>query len=392
VSNLGDGVDVVALPLLAASLTDDPLLVALVAFARSGPWLLFALVSGALVDRGDRRRIMWRSDVVRCILLAGLAATVVADRSHIVVLYVVAFGLGTAETLFDNAAQAVLPALVDGHALETANGRMYAAEVVTNQFAGPPLGGLLFAAAMAAPLVLDAASFLAAAALVASIRGSYRPNAGGRRRRLRAEIAEGVRWLWRHRLLRVLALALGASNMSFMAGEAILVLFARRELGLGAAGFGTLMAAGAAGSLAGGLTASRITAALGRARVLLVAALIIPVVQFGIGLTSSALVVGALLAGFGFAAVTWNVVTVSLRQAIVPAAVLGRVNSVYRFLGWGSIPVGALLGGVLSRAVDLRAPFLAGGVVSLMVAGAIALWVDEGAIAAARADAPAMSG
>ena len=207
VSNLGDGVDAVALPLLAESLTRDPLLFAGVAVAQRLPWLLFSLQAGAIADRVDRRRLMAIVNAARAGLLAVFGVAVLLDAASIWLLYGVGFLLGVAETLFDNAAQSILPALVPRPALERANGRLMAAETVTNQFVGPPLGGALFSVAAAAPILLDAGTFAVSAGLIAWISGVYVTGrdtaaAAGPRPRMRTEIAEGLRWLAGHRLLR----------------------------------------------------------------------------------------------------------------------------------------------------------------------------------------------
>src|SRR6476661_7210243 len=212
VSNLGDGVTLAALPLLAASLTRSPTSVAAVSFAGTLPWLFFALIGGALADRLDRRLTMAVVDGFRMLAIGSLAVLVLTDTVNLLLIGLVAFALGTAETVFDNAAQAVLPNVVARDALEVANGRLYAAEVVTNEFVGPPLGALLVAAVV-----------------VLGMRGSFRPvrelAAGGTRPSIRADIAEGLRWLSRHRLLRTLALALGVLNLLSAAVLAILVLY-----------------------------------------------------------------------------------------------------------------------------------------------------------------------
>jgi hypothetical protein len=162
VSNLGDGVTLVAGPLLAASLTRDPRLVAGLAVAQRLPWLLFSLVSGALVDRLDRRLLMVRVDAARCVAVGLLGVAVLADAASLPLLYVVFFALGTAETLFDNAAVSILPAVVPRAQLARANGRLLGAQMVANELVAPPLGGLLFAAAAAVPFLLDAGTFAAA--------------------------------------------------------------------------------------------------------------------------------------------------------------------------------------------------------------------------------------
>jgi MFS family permease len=359
VSNLGDGVAAVAGPLLAASLTRDPLLVAGLAFAQRLPWLLFSLLSGALVDRLDRRRLMAGVDLACCLLLGLLGIAVLADAATVALLYAVFFALGTAETLFDNAAVSILPAVVPAGSLPRANGRLLGVRMVSEQLAGPPLGGLLFAAAAAVPFLLDAGSFAAAAVLIAALRGRFRVErpAAMPPTTLRAEIAEGVRWLWRSRLLRILALALGLMNLTLTATESILVLFAQERLGLGPVGYGTLLSSIAVGGVAASLVADRVVARLGAATTMRVGLLIETSTHLVLALARSPLLVAGILALFGFHAVTWSVTSVSLRQELVPSRLLGRVNSAYAVLAYGGMAVGALAGGLLARRFGLTAPF-----------------------------------
>lgn len=391
ISNLGDGVAVVALPLLAATLTRDPFLVSLLGFAQTVPWLLFSLVSGALVDRLDRRTVMWRTDIFRAVVISGLGLLVATDHATMPILFVAAFVLGTAETLFDNASQAILPSLVDREDLPKANGRLFGAQVITNEFTGPPLGGFLFAAAAATPFLLDGASFLAASILVASITGSFRPTRTAAQqvgssvlKGIRSDIAEGLRWLWGHRVLRTLALVLGGANLLEQAGFAVMVLFAQDILGLDEAGFGLLLTAFAVGSVAGGVVGERVIARFGSGTVLIGSLLVMGGGQLAIGLVSSAWVVGALNVAVGFAVILWNVITVSLRQSIIPDEILGRVNSTYRFVGWGAMPLGALLGGVLADAFGLRTPFIVGGIGMIVLAVVMAPIVNTRTIRAAQ--------
>jgi hypothetical protein len=172
VSNLGDGVTLVAGPLLAASLTRDPRLVAGLAVAQRLPWLLFSLVSGALVDRLDRRLVMVRVDAARAVVVGLLGVAVLADAATLPLLYAIFFALGTAETLFDNAAVSILPAVVPTDQLSRANGRLLGAQMVANELVAPPLGGWLFAAAAAVPFLVDAGSFAAAGDPVGGMGGS----------------------------------------------------------------------------------------------------------------------------------------------------------------------------------------------------------------------------
>ena len=356
-------------PLLAASLTRDPILVAGLTFAQSVPWLLFPLISGALVDRLDRRRVMGYADAARTALIGAMGVAVLLGWANLPLLYVIFFLMGTLETLFDNASQAIIPALVSRDHLERANSRLYVAEIVSNRLAGPPLGGLLFGLAVAAPFLLDAGTFAAAAALILALRGEFRPERphGAPPTTLMAEIGEGVRWLWNHGLIRTLAIMLGVFNMTFAATEAIFVLFAQDVLGLGSFGYGALATSGAVGGLIGSLTADRIVAWFGSGRALQASVLISALVLTVVAVSESAFVVWAVFLLVGITVVVWNVITVSFRQAVVPESIFGRVNSVYRLLGWGGLSVGALLGGFLARSFGLTAPFWFAAVVLAMM-------------------------
>src|SRR6478672_3784687 len=263
VSNLGDGVVLAAMPLLAASLSDSPTVVALVATAGTLPWLLFSLVGGAIADRTDRRRAMSVVDGMRFVAMGALGFALLAGVESIALLVIVSFALGMAETVFDNASQAILPSLVPDDLLETANGRLEGAQIVTNQFVGPPLGAWLFGLAVSAPFFLDAASFALAALLALTLRGSFRPERELQGTTVRSDIAEGVRWLVRHRVLRTLAIALGVINFVGLAAMTILVLYAENVLHLTKLQYGLLFTVEAAGALLGSLVAARISARLG---------------------------------------------------------------------------------------------------------------------------------
>jgi MFS family permease len=369
ISNVGDGVFLVALPLLATELTRDPTAIAGVLLAIRLPWLVCSLFAGEIADRVDRRRLIWRTDIARAALLATLAILVAADRASITALYIIAILLGVGETFRDNAAQVIAPSLVPPQRLEWANGRLASLETVTNRFLGPPLGGVLVTIGLTVPFVFDAATFAAAAAAVALISGDYRAAARPSQRILPG-IATGLRWLWQHTQLRTLALLLGALTFLATAGEAILVLYAQDVLGVDDVGYGLLISVGAAGAVVSGVLTTRIVRHVGRHRVLIAAALLYGAAQVALGLTTSAWLFGIVMATGAFSAVAWNVVTVSLRQTLVPDHLLGRVNSAYRFFGWGAMPLGALLGGLIAENANLHVPFIAGG--TLMITATLA--------------------
>jgi len=357
-SALGDGLRRVALPLLAVHLTTDPRLVALVAAAGTVPWLVFGLPVGALVDRWDRRRTIWAVDLARTLTVAVLAVAVAAGALSVALLVAVTFVLGTGELFAESAALALVPQLVDTAQLERANGRLQAGEVTAGQFAGQGLGGVLFAVALALPFALDAATFLLSAALVFTLRTpTPRPLPAASLRRLPAETAEGLRWLAGHRLLRVLCVLLAVLAAVSGAFWAVAALYAANILGLGPTGFGVLLAVGATGSLAGSLLAEPLAAQLGTAGAIRLAVAIVTLATAGLAATRSPLVAGALLTVNGVAVLVWNVVTVSLRQAIIPDRLLGRVGSAYLFIGLSAQPAGALGAGLLAHAAGLRSVF-----------------------------------
>jgi predicted MFS family arabinose efflux permease len=300
----------------------------------------------------------------------------------------VALLLGCAETLFDTSAQSLLPALVPREALTTANSRLFAVELVANTFVGPPLGGLLAAAGLAVAMGVPALAYLAGAGCLALVAGSFRATGAGERgsTRLRDEIAEGARFVWRHPVLRPLAVMLGLQNMAFAAVFSVFVLFAVEPgpMGLSKAGYGILLATLGVGSLLGTWLAVPAERRLGRVRILVVSVLLNVASLVVYVVTTSAVLVGTLLAVSGVGIVLWNVVTVSLRQRITPDRLLGRMNAAYRLVGWGTMPIGSLIGGVLAEWLGLRPTFLVAAAITLATLVGFR-WVTEEAVARAEA-------
>lgn len=300
---------------------------------------------------------MWVSDAVRCATVGLLGLAVLLDLASLPILYAAFFVLGAATVPFS--AASILPSVVSREGLAGANGRLFGAQVVAGEMAGPPLGGFLFALSASLPFLLDAGSFAAASALVLAMGGSFRAPRPGEapRTTLRAEIAEGFAWLWGHRLLRTLALALGVMNLTSSATTAILVLFAGERLGLGLVGYSLLLSSLAVGGVLGALSAGRLAGWLGAGTTMRAGLLIEASTSAVIALWQETYVVGTMLVLFGFHALVCNVVTMSLRQELVPDGLLGRVNSSYRLLGMGGAAAGALLGGLLAKGFGLAAPF-----------------------------------
>ncbi|MEV1085946.1 MFS transporter [Streptomyces sp. NPDC050211] len=358
-SSFGDALRTAALPLLAATLTDRPLLIAAVTACGYLPWIVFGLLGGAVADRVDQRRAMWMVDAVRGLLVASFAAAVALGHASIALLIALAFALTTLQTLFDNASTALLPALVDRAALGSANARLMTGQRLAGGLLGAPVVPLLIAAGAAVPFAADAVTYLVAAALVATLRTAppeRKPRPAGST--LRREIAEGLRTLWRDRALRGLCAATALCNIGMGALNATLVLLVTGWLDAGTTGYAVAMTAYTVGSLVGGVAGGPLIARVGRVRGVLLAG----IVQIGalvvMGSVRSLVGLAAALAVFGFMGMVWNVNTTTLMQQRSPAELLGRVSSAFRTVGVAGAPLGALLGGAVATTWGLNTPAL----------------------------------
>lgn len=383
-SNLADGVFKIALPLLAVQLTQSPTLIAGLSVAATLPWLLFALTAGALADRLDRRKLMLWANLSRAILPAVLVAVVLLDLGSIWALYVVALMVGVAETLYDTSAQSILPQMVHRDQLSRANGRLYAVELTANQFVGPPLGGLLVAVGIVAGLAVPAALWLAAVGGLLLVPGAFRIERE-QKTTLRFDIGEGLRFLWNQKILRTLAVMTGVFNFASSAAFAVLVLFAvgpASEMKLSEVGFGLLLTTSALGAFVGSFISEWAEAKLGRSKSLGLTILGSATLVGAPAMTDNPYILGAFLFVGGMLIMLWNIITVSLRQRIAPARLLGRVNSAYRLLAWGTMPLGAAAGGLLAQWLGLQAMFGIMGVLTLALLGLMPILTDKAITAA----------
>jgi MFS family permease len=385
VSGLGDGVTQIAGPLLAVSITRSPVQVAGLMVAQQLPWVLFALPSGAMVDRADRRLAMVAASAVRAVALTALGALVFIGRASMPLLYLVFFTVGCAGLVFENAATAVLPVLVERASLERANGRLLSAAELAQSLVARPLGAWLFTLAAWAPFVLDAGGLVPVAALAAALPGVV--NAGraeGPQVTLRASMRQGARWLLGHRLLRTLALTVAVSDVGLGAVASVLVLVARVRLGLGPVGYGLLLTASAIGGIAGGLLAARAVRIIGPGWVLRVEMIVETATYVGLALTRSAVLGGGLLALLGLHLVMFSTVSASLRQSLAPPGMLGRVHGAYRVASSGGMLAGAALGGLAATCLGLTAPFWLGFTAMTVMSCAVWRALSNRAIRAAR--------
>ena len=393
ISNVGYGMEHAAAPLLALSLTHDPRLIAGVSFATALPWLVLTLPAGVYIDRFNRKHLMVTVNAIRTVLYALIAYSAWQGSLTIWSFMLILLGVGCCEVIFDMSAQAFLPAIVPPDLLEKANGRLYTAEVIANSFVGLPLGAWAFVAAVGIPFGANAASFALAALLVSTIHlpSKDQPAVNVQPQSFRADLAEGVKWLWANKLIRTLAIMLGITNMATMFGDAIFVKYAADELGVTGRGYGLLLSLMAIGSIVGGFVGDRIAKRLGPPLAM--------ITSFGVFSTVGLIYffmphiwsVAIAVSVMGLAGTTWNIVTVSLRQRIIPAELFGRVNSVYRLIGTGSISLGALIGGQIAYSYGLRSPYLASvfvGCIAFAVGGPILYRLASNYIPPAETPAP----
>ena len=382
-SALGSGLTTVAAPLLVATRSDDPMVVAASFVAAWLPWLLFALPGGVLVDRVDRRRLMLLIDVVRVVALGVLATAVLTGYAGVALLYSVLFIVNAGEVVFRSASQAMVPAVVPRERLERANGLLFGGTMLMQGLLAGPIGGFLFAAAACLPFFVNAGTYAASAALLGLVGGNYRVEAKPGKRSVRAEVVEGFRWLMGNRLLRTMACLIGLLNLTLTAATAVLVLLAKERLHLGSVGFGLLFTCMAAGGLVGSVAGERIIAKLSPTWTLRGGLVIEAGTHLALATVDSSVAIGAVLFAFGVHGGLWGIVGSSLRHRLVPAGLLGRVGSTILFIAAGGNCVGALLGGLLAAKFGLTAPYWVGFVVAAIVTAATWRVFDRATIAAA---------
>jgi MFS family permease len=368
-SNLGDGIALAAGPLLVASQTGDPFLVAMAYFVQVTPPLLFSLWAGAAADRLNRRTIAIVLNVARAVVLGFLAATIVTGYVNIALVLGALFLLSTAETFADIAEGSLLPRIVPREHLTTANARMSGAFLGVNQLIAPPIGAFLFVAGAAITFAANAACFVLGALLISRLArdvGAHRrddspasegmnpaPQAQGVMR----DIAEGVRWLTAHPAMRTLVITIVAFNITYGAAWSVLVLYVRDQLGMGEIGYGIVTAAAAVGGIVGTVAYDALTRRFSLSDLMRAGLLIETTTHLTLALTSSPSVALLIFFLFGAHAFVWGTTATTIRQRAVPDELYGRVSGVYRVGIFGGLVVGAPIGGFLARQYGITAPF-----------------------------------
>jgi MFS family permease len=374
-SDFGDGVRLAAFPLLAAQLTRSPGAVAAVTAVQGLPWLLLGGGLGVLVDRTDRRRLMVAVDVTRAAVIVALVAAILAGQAALWLIYLTAFATGVGSALRDTAAVTCVPRLVEPDRLDQANARLIAGQIVGNELAGPAAGGWLFGLAAVLPFAVNAGTLGVAVLLLLTLPGVFgpQPPEPGARSSMWHDFTEGLRWLWRHPGLRDVTIVAGLVSALDAAWFAVLVLFVVRDLHQQSGAYGLLLAIGALGGVATGGVGAVVTRRLGLWRSLLLGGVAMAASQAGLGLTGNVIVAAAMLFISSGAWALFNITAVTMRQRQVPAALLGRVTSLFGLVTRGAEALGAIAGGILAATAGIRAPMLAGAP-PLALAVAILAW------------------
>ena len=393
-SNLADGIAGFAYPWLFSLLTRDPLLISIVSVLVNLPRLIFVLFAGVIADKFNRQKILMYTRLGQVFLTSIFIVLIYLNLDNIPkevqfnepqfeskfliisAAYLLAFMFGLLEVTRDNAAQAFLPQIVSKDNLPKANGRLFGIEIVTNNFLGTPVGGFLIGLSLITPFIFDTLLMLVSVFFITGIKGKFeRVENINKDQKTSEMIKEGVEWLKNNTLLKRLAIYTGIANFFGSMQFPIMILFAQELIGLNAIQYSFLAYGAAIGGLVGSQVANKINARLEESRTLLISVALFGIGMFAPYLTTNPFVVAGSFGLSSFGSVLWNVQAVSIRQALIPDNLLGRVNSVYRLLALGLNPIGAIFGGTIVKILDnsfsrefaLRFPFLLGGIFMLIL-------------------------
>ena len=356
-ADIGDGFAISAGPLLIASQTHDPRLVALALLLQQLPYLLFGLFAGALSDRANRRAIVVAVDASRALVVGLLSLAIVTGHVNVAVVLSAMFLMGIGEVFGNNASGTLLPMLVSRGDLAIANSRVMGGFVTGSQLIGPAVGAALFASAMSAPFIGQAVLVGGAAVLASRIVLPEPPQASTDSRHVARDIAEGVRWTVRHPAVRTLVLTILIFNVTFGAAWSVLVLYAKQRLGLHSFGFGLLTSAAAIGGIIGTLSYGWITSKVSLGNIMRIGLIIETLTHLSLALTTSPAFALAVFFVFGAHAFIWGTTSITVRQRAVPSELQGRVGSVNGLGTFGGMVVGAALGGLIANRWGVTGPF-----------------------------------
>ena len=372
ISNLSDGLLAVAAPLLAISLTKDPILISMLSAFVMLPWLLFAIPIGLIVDRSNKRLLITLTNSIRFIAAGLISLAITTDTITIYWLLLATFVIGTCEVATDTAAQSLIPVILDKKNFEKANSRMNIAETVIQNFIGAPLSGFLYATAIVLPFILNSFGFLIAAIFVFLIpahlisHGSTEESETTEKKSFISEIKFGLNYLWNDKPLRRLVATTTALGFVYSLSSSTLILFITEILELPAKYFGVLMACAGSGGVLGAFLTPALSKKFGRGAVLSVAIFISSITVLFQGISPNVWVYGVIGFVSSFSITNWNILLMSCYQVLIPAELYGRIHGARRTFVWGVMPIGALLGGVIAHS-GLRLPLILGGIASTLI-------------------------
>jgi MFS family permease len=372
ISNLSDGLLAVAAPLLAISLTKDPILISMLSAFVMLPWLLFAIPIGLIVDRSNKRLLITLTNSIRFIAAGLISLAITTDTITIYWLLLATFVIGTCEVATDTAAQSLIPVILDKKNFEKANSRMNIAETVIQNFIGAPLSGFLYATAIVLPFILNSFGFLIAAIFVFLIpahlishRSSTETEAAEKKSFI-SEIKFGLNYLWNDKPLRRLVATTTALGFFYSLSTSTLILYITEILEVQAKYFGVLMAGAGSGGVLGGILTPALSKKFGRGAVLAVAVFVSSITVVFQGISPNVWVFGVIGFISTFAITNWNILLMSCYQVLIPTELYGRIHGARRTFVWGVMPIGALLGGVIAQS-GLRLPLIVGGIAATLV-------------------------
>jgi MFS family permease len=373
ITNLVDGVLRLAAPLLAVSLTEDPILIGALSALGLLPWLFFAIPIGALVDRVDRRKALVIGNSLRAVIALFIAFAVSQDFINIWLLLISVFFFGICEVLVDTTSQAVLPQILDKSNYERGNSRLQISEVIVSQFAGAPLSGLLYAVSIALPFFFSTTGFILAGLLILlfpferAINVRKEGDAGQAKLGLKGDIKFALNYLYQDKQIFSIVVITTLLGFFYSLSNAIAPLFILKELNVSPALFGVVLAIQGIGALVGSIAAPMVSKYLGRGKALAINVFFASLLVIFIGLSPNAYFFVAVSVLVGFTISVWNILLMSLYQSLIPPELYGRIHGARRTIVWGLMPIGALLGGVIARG-GLRLPFLIGGSIATLIA------------------------
>jgi MFS family permease len=372
ITNLVDGVLRLAAPLLAVSLTQDPILIGALSALGLLPWLFFAIPIGAMVDRFDRRKALILGNILRALIALFIAFAVSQGFINIWLLLISVFFFGICEVLVDTTSQAVLPQILDKSNYERGNSRLQISEVIVSQFAGAPLSGFLYAVSIALPFYFSTTGFVLAGLLILlfpferEINARKEGEVGQAKLGLKGDIKFALNYLYQDKQIFSIVVITTSLGFFYSLSNAIAPLFILKELNVSSAMFGVVLAIGGIGALIGSIAAPMASKYLGRGRALAINVFLASLLVIFIGLSPNAYFFVVVSVLIGFTISVWNILLMSLYQSLIPLELYGRIHGARRTTVWGLMPIGSLLGGVIARG-GLRLPFLIGGAIATLI-------------------------